>query len=74
MTSATSISPTPMASAITPVVCPPDADPASFIITDTAYDGDGTLINSRFLDGLTIAAAKEEVARRLEAERCGNRR
>ncbi len=51
----------------TPVVCPPGADPASFIITDKAYDGDGTLINSRFLDGLTIAAAKEDVARRLEA-------
>ena len=25
----------------TPVVCPPDADPATFVITDTAYDGDG---------------------------------
>ncbi len=53
----------------TPVVCPPDVDPASFIITDKAYDGDGTLIHSSFLDGLTIAAAKEEAARRLEAER-----
>ena len=51
----------------TPVVCPPDVDPATFAITDTAYDGDGVLINSRFLDGLTIDAAKEEVARRLEA-------
>jgi leucyl-tRNA synthetase len=30
------------------------------------YDGEGTLVNSRFLDGLTIAAATEEVARRLE--------
>jgi leucyl-tRNA synthetase len=51
-----------------PVVCPPDQDPASFTITDTAYDGDGRLINSRFLDGMSIADAKEEVARRLEAE------
>ncbi len=51
----------------TPVVCPPDVDPADFTITETAYDGDGVLINSRFLDGLSIAAAKEEVARRLEA-------
>ncbi|HEX8167560.1 MAG TPA: leucine--tRNA ligase [Beijerinckiaceae bacterium] len=50
----------------TPVVCPPDVDPASFVITDEAYDGDGFLINSRFLDGLSIEAAKEEVARRLE--------
>jgi len=53
---------------VTPVVCPPDTDPAAFTITDTAYDGEGTLINSRFLDGMTIAAAKEEVARRLETE------
>ena len=66
MTSATSISPTNTASAIIPVVCPPDADPATFVITDTAYDGDGRMINSRFLDGMTIADAKEEVARRLE--------
>ena len=51
----------------TPVVCPPDADPATFVITDTAYDGEGRMINSRFLDGMTIAEAKEEVARRLEA-------
>ncbi|HEY5226207.1 MAG TPA: leucine--tRNA ligase, partial [Methylovirgula sp.] len=50
----------------TPVVCPPDVDPDQFAITDTAYDGDGVLINSRFLDGLSIGAAKEEVARRLE--------
>jgi leucyl-tRNA synthetase len=51
-----------------PVVCPPDVDPKSFVITDTAYDGDGRMINSRFLDGMTIAEAKEEVARRLEKE------
>ena len=49
-----------------PVVCPPGQDPATFVITDTAYDGDGTLINSRFLDGMTVEQAKEEVARRLE--------
>ena len=55
----------------TPVVCPPGADPASFTITDKAYDGDGTLIHSRFLDGLTIEAAKEEVAKRLEAATLG---
>src|ERR1700759_1505716 len=49
-----------------PVVCPPGVDPKTFVITDTAYDGDGTMINSRFLDGMTIAEAKEEVAKRLE--------
>jgi leucyl-tRNA synthetase len=56
-----------------PVVAPPDADPRAFTVTDTAYDGDGRMINSRFLDGMTIAEAKEEVARRLEREARGNR-
>jgi leucyl-tRNA synthetase len=58
---------------VTPVVCPPGVDPAQFKITDTAYEGDGTLINSRFLDGLSNGAAKEEVAKRLEAVRLGDR-
>jgi leucyl-tRNA synthetase len=49
-----------------PVVCPPGQDPKTLVITDTAYDGDGRMINSRFLDGMTTAEAKEEVARRLE--------
>jgi leucyl-tRNA synthetase len=56
-----------------PVVCPPGVDPKTFVITDTAYDGDGTMINSRFLNGMTSAQAKEEVARRLERERRNNR-
>ncbi|MBR1164962.1 leucine--tRNA ligase [Bradyrhizobium elkanii] len=52
----------------TPVVCPEGQDPKTFVITDVAYDGDGRMINSRFLDGMTIEAAKEEVAKRLETE------
>src|SRR5712672_811101 len=56
----------------TPVVCPEGQDPNSFVITDTAYDGDGRMINSRFLDGMTIEQAKEEVAKRLESEIRGN--
>jgi leucyl-tRNA synthetase len=56
----------------TPVVCPPDTDPKTFVITDVAYDGEGRMINSRFLDGMTIEQAKEEVARRLEGETRGN--
>jgi leucyl-tRNA synthetase len=50
----------------TPVVCPPGQDPKTFVITDVAYDGEGRMINSRFLDGMTIDEAKEEVAKRLE--------
>ncbi len=57
----------------TPVVAPEGVDPAGFVITDTAYVDDGRMINSRFLDGLTIAQAKEEVARRLESESRGSR-
>jgi leucyl-tRNA synthetase len=52
----------------TPVVCPPGQDAKTFVITDTAYDGDGTMINSRFLDGMSIEQAKDDVAKRLEKE------
>jgi leucyl-tRNA synthetase len=53
----------------TPVVCPEGQDPKTFVITDTAYDDGGRMINSRFLDGMTTDEAKEEVARRLEGMR-----
>jgi leucyl-tRNA synthetase len=56
-----------------PVICPPGVDCATFKITDEAYEGDGTFINSRFLDGLSSAAAKQEVARRLETARLDGR-
>ena len=55
-----------------PVVCPEGQDPKTFVITDTAYGGDGRMINSRFLDGMTIDEAKEDVAKRLEATVRGN--
>ncbi|MBV8448108.1 MAG: leucine--tRNA ligase [Hyphomicrobiales bacterium] len=53
---------------VTPVVCPPGVDPATFVVGDTAFLDDGLIINSRFLDGMTVPQAKEEVARRLEAQ------
>jgi leucyl-tRNA synthetase len=52
----------------TPVVCPPGQDPKTFIITDVPYLEDGKMINSRFLDGMTIEQAKEDAAKRLEKE------
>ncbi|GJE15742.1 leucine--tRNA ligase [Methylobacterium marchantiae] len=52
----------------TPVVCPEDLDAASFVITDTAYDGDGRMINSSFLDDMTTDEAFHAVANRLEGE------
>lgn len=45
---------------------PKDADPQTFTIGDEAYDGDGVMINSRFLDGLSAEEAFETVASRLE--------
>ncbi len=50
---------------VIPVVCPADVDPASFEIGDEAYLGDGVLINSSFLDGRDVDAAKREAIRRL---------
>ncbi len=38
-----------------------------------AYDGDGTMINSRFLDGLDTKAAFEEAASRLEKQKLGGK-
>ncbi len=58
---------------VNPVVIPEGADPKTFAINDEAYVEDGKLANSRFLDGMTVEAAKEEVAKRLENETRGNR-
>jgi leucyl-tRNA synthetase len=59
---------------VVPVVLPPGADPATFEIQDEAYVGDGTMINSEFLDGLTVEAAKETIARMLEERGIGARK
>ncbi len=58
---------------VTPVVLPPDEDKASFAIADEAYTGDGSIINSDFLDGLDVAAAKRRIGERLEAIKMGER-
>ena len=47
---------------VIPVVLPADADAASFAIGEEAYTGDGTMINSGFLDGLGVEAAKAAIA------------
>jgi leucyl-tRNA synthetase len=52
---------------VVPVVAPEGVAANSFVIGDEAFVGDGVLINSDFLDGLGIAAAKTEMARRLVA-------
>jgi leucyl-tRNA synthetase len=57
---------------VVPVVLPPGADPATFEIADEAYLGDGTLINSRFLDGLDVESAKKRVTQELERRGLGS--
>jgi len=51
---------------VTPVVLPNGADPATYAVADVAFDGEGTLYNSDFLDGMAFDAAFREVATRLE--------
>jgi leucyl-tRNA synthetase len=51
---------------VTPVVCPRDEDPASFVITKTAFTDDGVIVNSDFLNGLDVPAAKAAAVKRLE--------
>ena len=57
----------------TPVVAPTGVDPATLVIDKVAFDGDGVMINSRFLNGMSVEAAKLVVARRIEAQSLGNR-
>jgi leucyl-tRNA synthetase len=56
---------------VIPVILPAGADAKGFTIGETAVDGDGTMINSRFLDGLSTEAAFEEAAKRLEGAKLG---
>jgi len=51
---------------VTPVVLPPDTDPADFRIQDKAYTGPGRIYNSGFLDGLAIDEAKRLAIQRIE--------
>ena len=53
---------------VVPVVAPRDADPKTFEIADEAYLGDGVMINSGFLDGLDVEAAKRAAIDRLAAQ------
>ncbi len=47
------------------VVMPAGEDASTFKISDTSYAGDGVIINSSFLDGMSPSKAFDEVATRL---------
>ena len=54
-----------------PVVLPEGTDPDSFRILDQAYTGDGTIINSDFLNGLSTKAAIATAIDRLTQDQQG---
>jgi leucyl-tRNA synthetase len=56
---------------VKPVVLPPGEDAGVFSIGREAYVGDGTIINSDFLDGLSVTEAKRKAIERLEALKTG---
>ena len=56
---------------VVPVVAPRDADPATFSVADEAFVDDGVMINSDFLDGLDVPAAKQRMVERLQADGAG---
>ncbi len=51
---------------VTPVVLPPNGDPASFAVGNDAYVGPGTIYQSGFLDGLDVSEAKARAIAELE--------
>ncbi len=53
--------------AVVPVVLPKGENAATYEVGVTAADGDGTMINSQFLDGLSTTDAFQIVAEKLEA-------
>ncbi len=56
---------------VVPVVLPPGQDQAAHAITDTAYVGPGTVMNSGFLNGMDTAAAKRAAIEALEQAHAG---
>ncbi|KQV72975.1 leucine--tRNA ligase [Rhizobium sp. Root1220] len=57
---------------VVPVVMPKDGDAATFSVGEVAYDGEGVMINSRFLDGTTTDEAFGIVVDRLSGMSLGN--
>ncbi len=51
---------------VIPVVAPTGADPAQVSVGAEAYTGEGTMINSGFLDGLAVGPAQRKATQELE--------
>ena len=59
---------------VIPVILPNNVKIDDFKIESEAYTGDGTLINSNFLNELTIKQAQEAVIKDLESKKIGNKK
>ncbi|MCW8087163.1 leucine--tRNA ligase [Sabulicella glaciei] len=53
------------------VVMPKGEEAAGFHVGDTAFTGDGVIVNSRFMDGMDVPAAKRRAIEELERLRAG---
>ena len=58
---------------VRPVVCPDGTDPATFSIENDAYVGPGRIVNSGFLNGLEVDAAKSQIIAHFEERGMGKR-
>ncbi len=58
---------------VIPVVCPKNTNPDDVLVNDVAYTGDGTMINSGFLDGLDVDAAIIKASETIEGYGTGKR-
>ena len=56
---------------VLPVICPHNCAESEFIVSDKAFTGDGRLVNSDFLNGLSVKDAQSAVAERLVQENQG---
>ncbi len=59
---------------VVPVVCPKNKNQNNFNVVDEAYIGDGTMINSGFLNGLGIEEAKKSVVDTLSQKGIGSKK
>ncbi len=59
---------------VLPVVLPDNEKQDSYKIKDTAYTGEGKLINSEFLDGLDVTQAKKKIIETIEKQSIGKRK
>lgn len=58
---------------VTPVILPKEQSEADFTIDDVAYTGEGTVINSEFLNGLSVHEAKKKAINLIEQQHIGKR-